>query len=400
VTQSDNSEGTFKAFKETLFAYAFDLAGLVAGFIIASQLGIFQLSPWAIAIYPAILSAKGVIGGLLSGRMGTALHLGTVYPRFFRNTKSFYRLIEAVIVLTMVTSVVMSLVSLVFGSIFWGATFADFFDILLVIVATMALGLLLTLVTIKVAFVSFKRGLDPDIMVYPVMSTVADIFMTICYLVVLNLFFIFSYVGKYLVIIIGLANLILVLYIFPKNVGNQAFTKTLKESLFTIMFVAVIVNITGTFLKNISAIVENRKEIYMVYPALIDTVGDVGSVIGSTATTKLALGLLTPTFSSIRNHARNILSAWAASIIIFVVLAVLSPLMNNTFSLSTVSNLISILLIANFIAVTIIVLMSYAISILTFKKGLDPDNFVIPIESSSADSVMSLALLITLFLVG
>lgn len=400
MTNTDNSKGTLKAFKETLFAYTFDLGGLVAGFIIASQLGIFQLSPWAIAIYPAILSAKGVIGGLLSGRMGTALHLGTVYPRFFKNTKSFYRLIEALIVLTMATSAVMSLVSLVFGSIFWGATFADFFDILSVIVATMALGLLLSLVTIKVAFVSFKRGLDPDIMVYPVMSTVADIFITICYLVVLNLFFLFSYVGKYLVIIIGLANLILVFYIFPKNVGDQTFTKTLKESLFTIMFVAVIVNITGTFLKNISAIVENRREIYMVYPALIDTVGDVGSVIGSTATTKLALGLLTPTFSSIRNHARNILSAWAASIVLFAVLAVLSPLMSNTFSLSSVSNLISILLIANFIAVTIIVLMSYAISILTFKKGLDPDNFVIPIESSSADSVMSLALLITLFLIG
>jgi mgtE-like transporter len=400
VTHTDNSKGTFEAFKETLFAYTFDLGGLIAGFIIASQLGIFQLSPWAIAIYPAILSAKGVIGGLLSGRMGTALHLGTMYPRFFRNTKSFYKLIEALIVLTMATSAVMSLVSLVFGSIFWGATFADFFDILSVIVATMALGLILSLLTIKVAFVSFKRGLDPDIMVYPVMSTVADIFITICYLLVLNLFFIFSYVGKYLTIIIGLAYLILVLYIFPKNVGDQTFMKTLKESLFTIMFVAVIVNITGTFLKNISALVENRREIYMVYPALIDTVGDVGSVIGSTATTKLALGLLTPTFSSIRNHARNILSAWAASIVLFAVLAVLSPLMSNTFSLSTVSNLISILLIANFIAITIIVLMSYAISILTFKKGLDPDNFVIPIESSSADSVMSLALLITLFLVG
>ena len=400
MTRTDNLKGTFGAFKETLFAYTFDLGGLVAGFIIASQLGIFQLSPWAIAIYPAILSAKGVIGGLLSGRIGTALHLGTVYPRFFRNTKSFYKLIEALLVLTMATSAVMSLVSLVFGSIFWGATFADFFDILSVIVATMALGLVLSLVTIKVAFISFKRGLDPDIMVYPVMSTVADIFITICYLVVLNLFFIFSYVGKYLIIIIGLAYLILVLYIFPKNVGDQTFMKTLKESLFTIMFVAVIVNITGTFLKNISAIVENRREIYMVYPALIDTVGDVGSVVGSTATTKLALGLLAPTFSSIRNHARNILSAWAASIVIFVVLAVLSPLMNNTFSLSTVFNLISILLIANFIAITVIVLMSYAISILTFKKGLDPDNFVIPIESSSADSVMSLALLITLFLVG
>ena len=30
----------------------------------------------------------------------------------------------------------------------------------------------------------------------------------------------------------------------------------------------------------------------MIYPALIDTVGDVGSIIGSTATTKMALGVM------------------------------------------------------------------------------------------------------------
>ncbi|HEX9262479.1 MAG TPA: hypothetical protein VF893_08135, partial [Candidatus Bathyarchaeia archaeon] len=62
--------------------------------------------------------------------------------------------------------------------------------------------------------------------------------------------------------------------------------------------------------------------------------------------------------------------------------------------------LISILLIANIIAVAGIVLLSFGISILTFKKGLDPDNFVIPIESSFADSLMSIALLVALVLVG
>ena len=57
-------------------------------------------------------------------------------------------------------------------------------------------------------------------------------------------------------------------------------------------------------------------------------------------------------------------------------------------------------MLANIIAVIGIVLLSYGISILTFQRGLDPDNFVIPIESSFADSLMSIALLISLVLVG
>ncbi len=50
-------------FKETTLACLFDIGGLIAGFTIALQLGVFQLSPWAIALYPAVVSVKGVITG-------------------------------------------------------------------------------------------------------------------------------------------------------------------------------------------------------------------------------------------------------------------------------------------------------------------------------------------------
>jgi len=86
--------------------------------------------------------------------------------------------------------------------------------------------------------------------------------------------------------------------------------------------------------------------------------------------------------------------------VMFLVLAFSSPLINGLFSMSVFSNLLLVLLVANLIAVSGIVLLSYGVSILTFQKGLDPDNFVIPIESSFADSLMSIALLIALILVG
>jgi mgtE-like transporter len=399
LSHEDISQSFMRLLKETSLAYIFDIGGLLAGFMVASQLGIFLVSPWAIAIYPAILSAKGVIGGLLSGRLSTALHLGTIHPRFLKNTPSFYKLFEALVVITLATSVAMSSIAIVFGTLFWGITFADFPAILSVVMATMAIGLLLSLITIKVAFVSFKRGLDPDIVVYPIMSTVADIFITLFYIAVISLFFA-GYLGSWIIAAIALAFGFLVLYILPKNMHEVNFIKTVKESMTTMLLVAFVVNVTGTVLKQISYFVSNRKEIFTVYPALIDTIGDVGSVVGSTATTKLALGLLTPSLASMRSHAKNIFSAWSASLIVFVILAVLSLAINGVFSLPSFLSLISVLLIANVIAVTAIVLLSYSISILTFKKGLDPDNFVIPIESSFADSVTSIALLVALLLIG
>ena len=59
-------------FKETSLAYFFDIAGLIAGFLIAYQLNVFRLSPWALALYPALISTR-VINGLLSGRLSTGL---------------------------------------------------------------------------------------------------------------------------------------------------------------------------------------------------------------------------------------------------------------------------------------------------------------------------------------
>jgi len=128
-------------------------------------------------------------------------------------------------------------------------------------------------------------------------------------------------------------------------------------------------------------------------------VSDVGSVVGSTATTKLALGLLTPTISSIKNHAKNIFSAWLSSFIIFTLLALISLAANQVFALPNVVNFMLIVWIANIIAVVTIVFVSYGISILAFKRGLDPDNFVIPLETASAALVTSAALLIAIIII-
>ncbi len=391
------SRSFFSIFKETSIAYFFDIAGLIAGFLVAHQLGVFRLSPWAIALYPALISTK-VISGLLSGRLSTALHLGTIYPRFSDNTKGFYKLLDAVIVLTLATSLSVSLVSLLFGYLFWGIAVVDFSAILIVMVSTLTIGMLFSLLTVKVAFVSFKRGLDPDIIVYPIMSTAISIFITLCYIGVLNLFF-FSSIGKLPLIAVGLVHAVLVLYLLAKDRHEPEFIKTLRESLAMMVFFSLMVTITGTIFRSISNFAADRREIYTIYPALINMVSDVGSVVGSTATTKLALGLLTPTISSIKNHAKNIFSAWLSSLIIFTLLALISLAVNQVFAIPDIVSFLLIIWVSNIIAVITIVLVSYGVSIITFKRGLDPDNFVIPVETSLATIVTSTALLIALLII-
>jgi len=382
-------------------AYAFNLVGIVAGATVAYHVGVFQMFPWAFAVYPPILSARGVIGGLFCGRLSTALHLGTVQPRFFGNTKGFYLLFRAIVVLTFEASVFMGLIAVLF-TWFYGGSTAEFWNILLVMMASMALALIIiSPLTLTVSFLSFKHGLDPDIILYPIESTVADLLITVAYIGVLN---IFAFAGLYMLVPGGLALLLCSAYFLVRNFREAEFLKTIRESFLTIIFVSFIINIAGSTLGKIAETVGERRgerrEIYTVYPALIDTIGDVGAVVGSTATTKLALGTLKSSFSSIKNHNVEIFGAWAASLIMYCIYAVLALIIQGIFTMEKLVGFTVLLLIANVIAASCIILISYAVAILTYQRGLDPDNFEIPVESSLADSITSIALLTALLLVG
>lgn len=384
--------------KEGIIALSFNVGGIVAGFIVASQFNVFQLIPWAIALYPAILSARGVISGLFSGRLSTALHLGTIDSRLRGNTDEFYLLIKSIIVLTLETSLIMSLFTIVSGFLFWEITTLDMVNILIVVSATMFLGLINSIITILFAVTSFRKGLDTDVILYPIMSTVADMTMTLFYVLILSLFFLFNFAGKIIVISLVMLLVALAFVFLFRCYRNKIFAKTIKESILTLFFVAVIVNITGTILRDIDKIVAGRKEIYTVYPALIDTVGDVGSVIGSTATTKFALGLFAPSFRSILSHAKRVLATWLASVFMFVIYAIISLFAEGLLTVHMFLNFFSLLFTVNIIAVSMITLISFAVGYLTYKRGLDPDNFVIPIESSLADSITTGALLFALLI--
>lgn len=403
---SPNAKKFSATLKQSLMAYAFNVFGIVAGTLFAYNAGLFEKAPWAIAIYPPILSARGVIGGLFCGRLSTALHLGTVQPRLFGNTKSFYLLFQSIVIMTLEASILMSLVAVLFRSFYASITVEEFLSIICIVVATMALALIvISPLTLAVSFLSFNHGLDPDIVLYPVESTAADLLITAVFLSVLNFFLAYTY-WRYILVLLGLISIFTAAYFFIKNRGEGEFKKTLKESLLTILAVSFIINVAGTALGKVDETIQEGQglyrsyPVYVVYPALIDTIGDVGATVGSTATTKLTLGTLKSSFSSIKHHQTEILSAWAASLIMYFAYSIIALIIQGVLTPLNLLKFTVLLFTANVIAAALIILISYVVAISTYKRGLDPDNFEIPIESSFADSITTISLLIALILMA
>jgi len=387
--------GLIASLGQSALSMSFNLCGMLAGTLLALSLGVFSQHSWALALFPGMLSLRGAIGGLFCARLSTGLHLGTVEARYRGNTRYFELLLNAVVTLTLVSGVAMGSAASLFGAFLWGVTPSGALAILTVVVAAMGLSILLVSpLTIAISVLSFKHGLDPDVIGYPVMSTMADVLVTTCYVSVLAVYSSASW-GPLLLGVLDLAFLAVVLRALMRYAGEADYTGTIREFLLTLGIVSVIVNFTGAFLNQIAWIIGTRPEVYVVYPALIDTVGDIGSIVGCTATTKLFLGVLKPSLTSLRQHLTEVVGAWAASVLMFVVYSAVSSLSLGA-TWGDLAKLTARLLTTNLLSAPIIVAITCATAILTYKRGLNPDNFVIPIETSLADSVTTLSLLTAL----
>jgi len=387
-----------ETFKQSFLALAFDLGGLLAGSILVAFSDILSLAPWVLIIYPSIISMRGVIGGFFSGRLSTALHLGTVRPSFLNNTRNFRVLVYSTVILTLQSSLMMGGLAYFINVSLWGTQAIESLSIFSAILTTMGLSLfLVSPVTIGISILSFKHGLDPDIIVYPIMSTLGDILVTLCFVLSLKLLF-SGFLGSLSTWLFDAAFISFIFFLLAKYGKSEGLSKTIREFSLTLLVVTLIVNLTGNLLGRISKLIGRRTEIYVLYPALIDTIGDVGSIVGSTTTTKLALGTVDSSLKSIRKSLPEIGGACLSSAIWFLLFSSASLfLAHRTVVLNDLLPLAAILLSLNLLAAPIMATISYGLAVVTFRNGLDPDNFVIPCESSLSDSVTTACLLLVLF---
>ncbi len=399
LVDTTSAKGLRVSLNQSLLSFSFGMAGLLAGALLVTYFDVFSIkeAPWALVLFPGILSVRGAIGGLFSGHLSTSLHLGTVKPNYIKNTKSFYIILHAVITLALMSGITIGIGASLFGVFLWGATVLDFVKLLAVIIATTALSIVfISPMTIAVSILSFRRGLDPDIVVYPITAALSDVINTICYIFSLSIFFTLDNFGYYFIGIMDVIFLTVAVYIVARNISEEEFSKIIKEFLLTLVFVTFVVNVTGSFLGKISGIMSDGARIYAVYPALITTVGGVGSIIGSTATTKLALGVIEPSFFSMKQHLDEIGGSWIASIIMFLLCLIISSFASGMIALGDILKFTVQLLTTNVLAVFVMVIITYTVAVFTYRKGWNPDNFVIPIESSLADSITTFSLLMAL----
>lgn len=129
--------------------------------------------PWLLGLIPVVNAVGGNLGAVLGARLTSALHLGTIEAELVRGelTDNLALTAAAGVVVYLALATVVYLAGLA------GAFPAPSAAAILALVFGTGVGLTLAVIglSLATAFVAFRRGLDPDDVVVPLVTNAADL---------------------------------------------------------------------------------------------------------------------------------------------------------------------------------------------------------------------------------
>jgi mgtE-like transporter len=162
------------------------LLDILAGTVVEPRIDHFTAFPGLLVIIPPLVSNAGALGGILSSRLSSKLHLGLISTRMWPE-----RLAWADASLVMASGLVAFTLVGTLGFLY-GVLVHKSLGPGVMIGGTVVTGVITTLIAILVGYyvavLSSRFGLDPDNQSVPIITSVMDLAGIITFLLVLSLF--------------------------------------------------------------------------------------------------------------------------------------------------------------------------------------------------------------------
>jgi mgtE-like transporter len=163
------------------------LIEIFAGQILQGKQESLLLFPVFLISIPVINSISGNIGSVLGARLASGLHVG--YITLSIKDKEMHDNLLISILIGLITYLILAIVIYFiasFGNIIEDIALIEF--VAIIILTGFLLICVVSIISVLTALISFKRGLDPDDMVAPVVTTIGDVMGIIFLFTVIGLF--------------------------------------------------------------------------------------------------------------------------------------------------------------------------------------------------------------------
>ncbi len=376
------------------------LGDLLAGATLGSMTHALEALPGLMILITPAIGMRGNVFGALGSRLGTAMHIGT-FEMSYKKGSLLRSNMESSLLLTLVMSVIMGVLATIAATALGAKGIRLEMLVFISVLGGMLAGVVLIFINITVAYLGFKRNWDIDCISAPVITAAGDI-------VTLPMLFLAA------IIVLGSPDLLIdffaILFVVATAVlayralsnGQGEMRRIFVESA-PVLFICIILDIiAGVTLDDQLASLVALPALLVLIPPFLEDANALGGILTSRFSSLLHMGILEPKKVPGKVALENFAIIYIFSLWVFTLVGV------STYAVAVLLNLgtpplwetVLLSLTAGLVTVTVLNLLSYYVSVATYRMKLDPDDHSIPLTSSAIDSVGAIALMVFIIIFG
>lgn len=369
----------------------------IAGIYLGVVNEVLLLIPGLMVLVTPSINMRGAIAGILTSRLSSSMHLGAFEVKFGRDTELGDNF-RASLILTVIISVILA----IFGKIICivtGTEVIGVLDMLIIsVISGTFAGLIVTVIGVVTSIICYRKSLNLDMVGAPVVTTFGDMmtlpFLVVTAVIVMNL-------PDNLKLVAAAATLVIILWsLISTKFSTKTMMDVLKEGVPLLAPLSLLGILAGVLYTNDLDNLIAAAAVLILMAPFMNGCGSIGGILTSRVGTEMHMGLVSPDIFPERIVRTHFLENYLYALLILPLMGALSHYSSVLVGITTPGLIPMLLLsvIAGVIVITVMNILGYYTAVFSYRLGYDPDNFGVPVVTSSIDLVGATALILVMAL--
>lgn len=375
------------------------MGSLVAGLVFGSMTHELDRLPGLIILVPAAIGMRGNIFGALGSRLATVMRTGQFRDPLGLSSR-VGQSVAASAVLTVYMSVALAVMAWLVSHLL-GVRVIGVADFMVISVLGGVLSSVVVLAAaLGVALLASRRRWDLDNIAAPSVTAVGDL-VTLPALWAVTFLLPVPVLPEALAIAC-VAGMIGVAVWQSRRRWADVLQQVVAQSLPVLILAGFADVLAGYVLDQRLARFLALPALLVLIPPFLEDAGALGGILSARLSSKLHLGVVAPTVLPGRRALGDIALTYLLALPVFTLLAVTTTLVSEATGLDHpgFAHMVGLSLLAGAMVITGGVFIAYYTAVASFRRGLDPDNYGIPIITSTNDLTGTLAVVASIIVLG
>jgi mgtE-like transporter len=375
------------------------LGVLAAGLALGFMTGTLNRLPGLIVLVPAAIGMRGNIFGALGSRLGTAIHTGEFDGRLEKGNLARQN-VTASAALTLYVSVALAILAKETARLFGVKTIGFTYYLTVSVISGVVSSMVILAITLGVATLSVRRNWDMDNVAAPIVTAAGDLITLPSLWLTTFLLPVHRLPG--MVTALSFAAAVWTTLAIARKKDLLIFRRIVRSSLMILVLAGLIDVVAGLTIDRRLDRIISYPGLLVLIPPFLEDAGALGGILSARLSSKLHLGSISAKAVPGGSSWEDILLTYILGIPVFFLVGLSGTIVAHAVGLNTpgLVRMLSLSMLAGAVATTGAVFVAYYTAVISFRFGLDPDNYGIPVVTSSMDLVGAVALIMSMVFLG